>query len=53
MPLEEGTNLHILPTELLMAKIQTTDIGDYLCMARNREGSVTAVSKVIVAGSYV
>lgn len=53
MPLEEGTNLHILPTELLMAKIQTTDIGDYLCMARNREGSVTAVSKVIVAGPAV
>ncbi|XP_067132158.1 protein turtle-like isoform X17 [Centruroides vittatus] len=53
LPIEESNNMQILPTELQITNLQQTDIGDYLCMARNREGSVSAISKVIVAGPAV
>ncbi|UYV64130.1 IGSF9B [Cordylochernes scorpioides] len=50
LPLEEQESVQILPTELFISSLSEKHIGDYLCMARNREGSVTANSKVIVAG---
>ncbi|XP_071040186.1 protein turtle [Parasteatoda tepidariorum] len=49
-PLEESRTVQILPTELKINNLRQTDIGDYMCMARNREGTVTSTSKVIVAG---
>ena len=50
----EGTaTVHILANELRIANLQQTDIGDYICMARNREGSKTATTKVIIAGPAV
>ncbi|RWS31959.1 protein turtle-like protein [Leptotrombidium deliense] len=53
LPLEESANIQILVNELRISNLQQSDIGDYLCMARNREGSVTATAKVIIAGSAV
>lgn len=53
MPLEGSANVRILPGELKIDNLQQSDIGDYLCMAKNREGSVTATVKVIVAGPAV
>ncbi|KAG8194491.1 hypothetical protein JTE90_013246 [Oedothorax gibbosus] len=50
LPLEESRNVQILPTELRINNLRQTDIGDYTCMARNKQGTVTATSKVIVAG---
>ncbi|CAL1272285.1 unnamed protein product [Larinioides sclopetarius] len=50
MPLEESRTVQILPTELRINNLRQTDIGDYTCMARNKQGTVTATSKVIVAG---
>ncbi|GFY72498.1 protein turtle [Trichonephila inaurata madagascariensis] len=49
-PLEESRTVQILPTELRINNLRQTDIGDYTCMARNKQGTVTATSKVIVAG---
>lgn len=49
-PLEESRTVQILPTELRISNLKQSDIGDYMCMARNREGSVTVTCKVIVAG---
>ena len=43
----------MLNNELRISNLQQTDIGDYVCMARNREGSKTATTKVIIAGSAV
>lgn len=51
--MEESAHLQILPSELKINNLQQSDIGDYLCMARNREGSVSAPVKVIVAGPAV
>ncbi|KAG0423869.1 hypothetical protein HPB47_000359 [Ixodes persulcatus] len=53
LPLEEGSSVQIHPTELRISNLRQTDVGDYMCMARNSEGSDTAVSKVIVAGPAV
>jgi hypothetical protein len=53
LPLEGSASVHILPNELRISNLQQSDIGDYLCMARNREGSVTATTKVIIAGPAV
>ncbi|XP_035210600.1 protein turtle-like isoform X3 [Stegodyphus dumicola] len=50
LPLEESRTVQILPTELRISNLRQTDIGDYTCMARNREGTVTTTTKVIVAG---
>ena len=40
-------------TELRINKIQDEDIGDYLCVARNAEGRVVHVAKVVIAGGAV
>lgn len=53
LPIEESAHIQILPTELKINNLQQSDIGDYSCMARNREGSVSAPIKVIVAGPAV
>lgn len=52
-PLEASSSIEILANELRISSLKQSDIGDYLCMARNREGSVTTTAKVIVAGSAV
>ncbi|XP_064471157.1 protein turtle-like isoform X2 [Ornithodoros turicata] len=53
LPLEEAGNVQIHPTELRINNLRQTDVGDYMCMARNSEGSDSVVSKVIVAGPAV
>ncbi|XP_077563863.1 protein turtle-like isoform X3 [Haemaphysalis longicornis] len=53
LPLEEGNNVQIHPTELRISNLRQTDVGDYTCMARNSEGSDSALAKVIVAGPAV
>ncbi|XP_049272125.1 protein turtle isoform X5 [Rhipicephalus sanguineus] len=53
LPLEESTNIQIHPTELRISNLRQTDVGDYTCMARNSEGSDSALAKVIVAGPAV
>ncbi|XP_037574200.1 protein turtle-like isoform X1 [Dermacentor silvarum] len=53
LPLEESTNTQIHPTELRISNLRQTDVGDYTCMARNSEGSDSALAKVIVAGPAV
>ncbi|XP_053203536.1 protein turtle-like isoform X3 [Panonychus citri] len=52
-PLESSSFIEILTGELKISSLKQSDIGDYLCMARNREGSVTTAAKVIVAGPAV
>ncbi|XP_054162906.1 protein turtle homolog B-like isoform X2 [Oppia nitens] len=52
-PLEGSGSVHILPNELRISNLQQSDIGDYMCLARNREGSTTANTKVIIAGPAV
>ncbi|GIZ03317.1 protein turtle [Caerostris extrusa] len=47
---KESRTVQILPTELRINNLRQTDIGDYTCMARNKQGTVTATTKVIVAG---
>lgn len=51
--IEETANVQMLPNELRISNLQQSDIGDYKCMAENKEGSVSATTKVIVAGSAV
>ncbi|XP_077524695.1 protein turtle-like isoform X4 [Amblyomma americanum] len=53
LPLEENSNIQIHPTELRISSLRQTDVGDYTCMARNSEGSDSALAKVIVAGPAV
>ena len=48
--LEESISLQILPNELRISNLRQADMGDYICSAKNREGTVTATTKVIVAG---
>lgn len=45
--------MQLLANELRISNLRQTDIGDYMCMAKNKEGSVAASAKVIVAGSAV
>ncbi|UYV84878.1 IGSF9B [Cordylochernes scorpioides] len=40
-------------SQLRIGSVRQADIGDYMCVARNREGSVSATAKVIVAGEYL
>jgi len=51
--LEESVNLQILPNELRIWNLRQADTGDYICSAKNREGTVTATTRVIVAGPAV
>ncbi|XP_015914377.1 protein turtle [Parasteatoda tepidariorum] len=53
LPVQTSASLQITASELRISNIQQTDIGDYLCVARNKEGSVNALTKVIVAGPAV
>jgi len=54
-PLEESPNLRIFPgaSELQIVNIQKSDIGEYKCSAKNREGSINATTKLIIAGPAV
>lgn len=45
--------MQMLANELRIANLQQQDIGEYMCQAKNKEGTVSASSKVIVAGSAV
>ncbi|KAG8193648.1 hypothetical protein JTE90_024012 [Oedothorax gibbosus] len=53
LPLQVSSSLRISATELRIFNIQQSDIGDYLCVAANKEGKVHARTKVIVAGPAV
>ncbi|XP_054718152.1 protein turtle-like [Uloborus diversus] len=53
LPLLSSPSVQITATELRINNIQQSDIGDYLCMAKNKEGRVNASTKVIVAGPAV
>jgi hypothetical protein len=53
MPLEINPTIQVLPNELRIDNLGESDIGDYSCIAKNREGSITANTKVIVAGPAV
>lgn len=48
--MEESVNLQIMPNELRISSLRQADMGDYICSAKNREGTVTATTRVIVAG---
>lgn len=51
--MEESGTIQLFPHELRINNLQSTDIGEYTCQARNREGVVSITSKVIVAGPAV
>lgn len=51
LPLQVSSSIRISATELRIFNIQQSDIGDYLCVAANKEGKVNARTKVIVAGT--
>ncbi|XP_054162943.1 protein turtle-like [Oppia nitens] len=53
LPIETKTNIKIVGSELRIENLGESDIGDYQCVAKNRQGSVTANTKVIVAGPAV
>lgn len=53
IPVEESATIQLFPHELRINNLQSTDIGEYTCQARNREGVVSITSKVIVAGPAV
>lgn len=53
MPIDNSPNVEVLPTELIIDNLGEKDIGDYMCVAKNRQGSVTASTKVVVAGPAV
>ncbi|XP_017760101.1 PREDICTED: protein turtle-like isoform X1 [Eufriesea mexicana] len=40
-------------TELRISSIKTEDIGDYTCIARNGEGTISHTARVIIAGGAV
>ncbi|XP_076310324.1 protein turtle-like isoform X3 [Tachypleus tridentatus] len=49
--LKESITVQILSTKLRITRLQESDFGDYLCKARNNEGTITVASKVIGAGN--
>ncbi|XP_022243932.1 protein turtle-like [Limulus polyphemus] len=53
VPVTEGLTVRINRGTLEIAKVERTHIGDYVCRARNSEGSIAAKTKVIVAGPAV
>ncbi|GFY67319.1 protein turtle [Trichonephila inaurata madagascariensis] len=53
LPLQPSPSIQITATELRINNIQQSDIGDYLCVAANKEGKVNALTKVIVAGKIL
>ena len=48
--MEGNPSVHILPNELLIKSLYQVDVGEYQCIAKNKEGSVAATTKMIVAG---
>ncbi|XP_022658535.1 protein turtle-like [Varroa jacobsoni] len=52
---EVGADKHvsISDTELKIGSLRQTDVGEYVCVAKNSQGSVSASSKVIIAGPAV
>ncbi|KAI1287486.1 Protein turtle [Halotydeus destructor] len=48
--LEESANVQILANEVRILNLQNSDVGDYQCTAKNREGSVSTGTQIIVAG---
>lgn len=52
-PLQSNSNVHLLSNELQIGSIQLNDIGEYRCTSRNREGSISATTKIIIAGPAV
>ncbi|XP_076333287.1 protein turtle-like isoform X2 [Tachypleus tridentatus] len=53
VPLNAGPNIKLNRGSLEIFKVQESHIGDYMCGARNSEGSIVANTKVIVAGPAV
>ncbi|XP_067143832.1 protein turtle-like isoform X2 [Centruroides vittatus] len=53
LPLDESANIKVTNTTVRITNLKQTDIGDYLCTAHNIEGSASAHTKIIVAGSAV
>jgi hypothetical protein len=53
MPIRTNRNLHVLPNEIRIDNLEESDIGDYMCVAKNRQGSITATTKVVVAGPAI
>ncbi|KAJ6223357.1 hypothetical protein RDWZM_001902, partial [Blomia tropicalis] len=52
-PLQSSANVHITSNELRIGSIQLNDIGEYRCTSRNREGSISTTTKIIIAGPAV
>ncbi|KAH7639027.1 protein turtle [Dermatophagoides farinae] len=52
-PLKANSNIQIYNHELQIDNIQLSDIGEYRCTSRNREGSINAITKIIIAGPAV
>ena len=50
LPLEGNPSVHIMPNELLIKSLHQVDVGEYQCIAKNKEGSVAATTKMMVAG---
>ena len=40
-------------TELRISSIRSRDLGDYSCVARNGEGTIQHIVKVVIAGVYI
>ncbi|XP_076321273.1 protein turtle homolog B-like isoform X2 [Tachypleus tridentatus] len=53
VPLYESPTVKISRGTLEITSVEQDQIGDYVCRARNSEGSVVAATKVIVAGPAV
>lgn len=52
-PVQPNANVRITANKLRITAIQLNDIGEYRCTSRNREGSISASSKIIIAGPAV
>lgn len=53
LPIEPAPNIQILRNELRISSLRQIDMGDYQCSAENREGVVSATTRLIVAGPAV
>lgn len=48
--LQESVSIQIQPNALRISNMRQADMGDYVCAAKNREGVVTATTRIVVAG---
>ena len=53
VPIEASPNVQLLRNELRISGLRSSDMGDYQCSAENREGVVSATTRLIVAGPAV